>query len=79
MPYKYTNISTVQLKFSHKKTQRLHMRLFKNTSRYTYIYAIVLTHDIVDYRLKAGLYLNRSGHPLLDNGSVTRFPLSLSG
>jgi hypothetical protein len=32
MSYKYKNISAVQLKFSQKKTQRLHIRLFKNTS-----------------------------------------------
>jgi hypothetical protein len=28
--------------------------------------------------LKAGLYLNLSGRPFLDNGSATRFPVSLS-
>jgi hypothetical protein len=34
MSYKYKNIYTVQRKFSHKKTQWSHMRLFKTTSTY---------------------------------------------
>jgi hypothetical protein len=34
MSYKYKNIHTVQLKFSHKITQLLHLRLFKNTAIY---------------------------------------------
>jgi hypothetical protein len=38
MSYKYKNICTVQLMFSYKKTQWLHMRLFKNTSTYVHQY-----------------------------------------
>jgi hypothetical protein len=42
MPYKYKNIGTVQLKFSHTKKQEntvvTHMRLFKNTSTYIHQY-----------------------------------------
>jgi hypothetical protein len=40
---------------------------------------IINIKNIVAYRLKAELYVNRSGRPLLDNGSETGVPVSLSG
>jgi hypothetical protein len=50
MSHKYKNIYTVQLKFSRKKTQWFHVRLFKNTSIYMSIQQyITSTYAIYTY------------------------------
>jgi hypothetical protein len=38
---------------------------------------ITMSYKYCGVPLKTGLYLNQSGRPFLDNGSVTRFPVSL--
>jgi hypothetical protein len=43
---KIPNICTVQLKFSHKKTQWLYMRLFKNTSTYIHKYCQLMLFTV---------------------------------
>jgi hypothetical protein len=42
--YKYKSICTIQLKFSHKKTLWLHIRLFKNMSTHIYINTVNLCY-----------------------------------